>query len=341
MLDFPRPTVLWYGSTEAIPAEGRKHTITKMSISAARESARSSELALVDHNPGELYRNATDVAGVCKDIVVKSSVTIGKRRYVLVEGWMAIATAHGCMASCKLVEKVEDGFRAVAEIRRMRDGAVLCEAEGFVGKDETTWFGGPAEVWSKFKNAYVTVTKPKREEYAIRAMAQTRAVSRACRTAFAHVVVMMNENLSTTPAEEVGEPEPMFEEQDPGQKKETTEKKADTTTPPAEDGKKTEQEPPPGKPAEEKKGAAAVADDLDEWREGKWRLAEIHFGKNKGTTLGKLADSQLRWYVIDWQPRPYGGAKELSADDKRLRAACDVACQEEGIKFDPKRDGAR
>jgi hypothetical protein len=34
-------------------------------------------------------------------------------------------------------------------------------------------------------------------------MAQTRAISRACRSAFAHVVVMMNAGLSTTPAEEV------------------------------------------------------------------------------------------------------------------------------------------
>jgi hypothetical protein len=44
---------------------------------------------------------------------------------------------------------------------------------------------------------------PKRPDYAIRAMAQTRAISRACRSAFAHVVVMMNAGLETTPAEEM------------------------------------------------------------------------------------------------------------------------------------------
>ena len=47
----------------------------------------------------------------------------------------------------------------------------------------------------------------KRPLYARRAMAQTRAISRACRSAFAHVVVAMNAgfgtNHSTTPAEEV------------------------------------------------------------------------------------------------------------------------------------------
>jgi hypothetical protein len=42
-----------------------------------------------------------------------------------------------------------------------------------------------------------------REEYAQRAMAQTRAISRACRSAFAFVVTMMDAGLETTPAEEV------------------------------------------------------------------------------------------------------------------------------------------
>jgi hypothetical protein len=42
-------------------------------------------------------------------------------------------------------------------------------------------------------------------------MAQTRAISRVCRSAFAHVVVMMNANLSTTPAEEMDFAQPVEE----------------------------------------------------------------------------------------------------------------------------------
>lgn len=79
----------------------------------------------------------------------------------------------------------------------MSDGAILAEAEGFVGEDEPTWFGGEVVSYGKTK------VLPKRPDYAIRAMCQTRAMSRACRSAFAHVVVMMNAGLSTTPAEEV------------------------------------------------------------------------------------------------------------------------------------------
>jgi hypothetical protein len=78
---------------------------------------------------------------------------------------------------------LETGFRAIGKVIRMSDGQTLSTAEGFVGDDEPMWFARP--------------------EYARRAMAQTRSISRACRSAFAHVVVMMQAGLETTPAEEI------------------------------------------------------------------------------------------------------------------------------------------
>ena len=147
-----------------------------------------------DENASQLMRRSTDVAGVCREIVIKTALQIQGRKYVRVEGWQSIATAHGCLASSRDVEKIEGGWRAIGEIRRMSDGVVLATAEGFVGMDETkTWAVRP--------------------EYACRAMAQTRAISRACRSAFAHVVVMMDAGLSTTPAEEV--PDGGFEQSTP------------------------------------------------------------------------------------------------------------------------------
>lgn len=136
-----------------------------------------------DENAQQLMRRATDVAGVCREIVLKTAVNIQGKKYVKAEGWMSIATAHGCIASSRDVKRVEGGYTAVGEIRRISDGALLSQAEGFVGTDEKRW--GQAD------------------EYACRAMAQTRAISRACRAAFAHVVVLMDAGLSTTPAEEV------------------------------------------------------------------------------------------------------------------------------------------
>lgn len=141
----------------------------------------------------EAYRASTDAAEMCREIVVATASNIQGKRYVGVEGWQAIAIAHGCAAGSRDVERVEGGVRALGEVRRMSDGVVIATAEGFVGEDEPTWYGGV----SRGK------TLPKRADYAIRAMAQTRAISRACRSAFAHVVVMMKAGLATTPAEEV------------------------------------------------------------------------------------------------------------------------------------------
>lgn len=145
----------------------------------------SDETAVVKRNETAMvsFRQATDVASMCKQIVLATAIEIQRRKYVKVEGWQAIAVAHGCVASARDVQRIEGGVRAIGEVRRGSDGIVLSTAEGFVGDDESTWGG--------------------RAEYAKRAMAQTRAISRACRSAFAHVVVLMNAGLETTPAEEV------------------------------------------------------------------------------------------------------------------------------------------
>ena len=157
----------------------------------------SNALALNQATNAEVYRASTDAAGLCREIVLKTAMEIQGRKYVRVEGWQAIAVAHGCAGSARDVERIEGGVRAIGEIKRMSDGMVIAAAEGFVGEDETTWFGGEVMSYGKRK------MMPKRPDYAIRAMAQTRAISRAARSAFAHVVVLIDANLSTTPAEEV------------------------------------------------------------------------------------------------------------------------------------------
>lgn len=140
--------------------------------------------AIIDPSYGvDTYRTATNAATLCGEIVKATAQNIQGRKYVRVEGWMALAAAHGCLVSISLVEAVEGGIRAVAELKRMADGLVLATAEGFVGDDETMW--------------------AKRPLYARRAMAQTRASSRVCRSAFSHCVVLIDKDLGTTPAEEM------------------------------------------------------------------------------------------------------------------------------------------
>lgn len=142
------------------------------------------DLTIQENNPIANIKKSTDVAGACKEIVTKTSIKIQNRKYVPVEGWMAIATAHGCNLSACDVKQVEGGISARGLVRRISDGIILGEAEGFVGDDEKTWSNRPL--------------------FARRAMAQTRAMSRAARSVFAHVVVLMDAGLETTPAEEMG-----------------------------------------------------------------------------------------------------------------------------------------
>ena len=119
-------------------------------------------------NPAQLMQISTAVAAVCGEIVKKTAIQIKGRRYIRVEGWQALATAHGCVAGSRDVERVASGYRAIGELRRMADGALLGTAEGFVGEDEVVWFGGKDQGGK---------TWPRRHDYAIRAMAQTRAIS--------------------------------------------------------------------------------------------------------------------------------------------------------------------
>jgi hypothetical protein len=155
-------------------------------------------------NPGQQMRQATDVAGVCGEIVKKTAIRIQGKQYVRVEGWQSIATAYGCVAGARDVQRVTGGVSAIGELRKISDGTLVGTAEGFVGEDEAVWFGGEREVRDKTNpSGWTKRTMPPRPMYAIRAMAQTRAISRVCRSAFAHVIVLIDSNLSTTPAEEV------------------------------------------------------------------------------------------------------------------------------------------
>lgn len=150
-------------------------------------------LAVISEQDGaHNYKIATNAAHLCGQIVKATAQNIKGRKHVRVEGWLAIAAAHGCLVSIRDVRQIDGGIQAIAELRRISDQALLATAEGFVGDDEPMWAARPM--------------------YARRAMAQTRASSRVCRSAFAHVVVLIDAKLGTTPAEEMGhddEPAPM------------------------------------------------------------------------------------------------------------------------------------
>lgn len=247
----------------------------------------------LEANVGVLMRRATDVAGVCRDIVTKTAQSIQGRKYVRVEGWQAIAVAYGCVASARDVEVVNGGVRAIGEVRRMSDGAVISTAEGFVGSDEVTWYGGTDAKGKKHDP---------RPMYAIRAMAQTRAVSRACRGAFSFVVTLIDSNLSTTPFEEVDglvangttEPPPPVVRGTAGLK--------NALRPPASPPRATE--PPPHRDADFRADEPPHDAQTGEVRSGVFptrppthdRNTAMTYGASKGKPLHELSERDLQWY---------------------------------------------
>lgn len=232
----------------------------------------------LETNVGSLMRRATDVAGVCREIVMKTAQTIQGRKYVRVEGWQSIAVAYGLVASSRDVEAVYDntgklaGVRAVGEVRRMSDGYVVSTAEGYVGIDEPTWFGGK----QNGKNL------PPRPMFAVRAMAQTRAISRACRGALSFVVTLIDSGLSTTPAEEMdglvveGTVVPPPPRAPSGAADLKAALQGATNNPPAS----------PPRQSAENSGATATHD----------RSVSFRFGNGKNTPLHSLSESDLKFY---------------------------------------------
>lgn len=128
------------------------------------------------------WRRTTDIASLVRAVVMQSTVTIQGRKYLTVAGFQAVANAFGCVASARDVVRVEGGWQAIGEVRRMSDGMVLSTGTGFLGDDEKTWQGRP--------------------QFSKMAMAQTRACGRALRAAFAFMAPVIDGNLQTTPAEE-------------------------------------------------------------------------------------------------------------------------------------------
>lgn len=56
----------------------------------------------------------------------------------------------------------------------------------------------------------------------------------------------------------------------------------------------------------------------------------IHFGKNKGKTLGELPANSLDWYIKEFQPKPYRGV--ISEVDVALRGALDRLAEKKNGK---------
>lgn len=144
----------------------------------------SSEIVKVEESPTQMWRQTTDRASLVKEVVLRSTVAIQGKRYLTVAGYQAIANSFGCVASARDAEYIQGiGWKCIGEVRRMSDGVVISTGIGLVGDDEKVWQGRPM--------------------FARLAMAQTRSCGRALRAAFAFMAPIIDNNLETTPYEEM------------------------------------------------------------------------------------------------------------------------------------------
>jgi len=117
---------------------------------------------------------------------------IGNNRYLAAEAWLMIARFNGTVPMIQETVPVEDegkviGYKARAVIRRLADGVDVSAAESMCGLTEHVTKGQKDE--GSRRNAAMS-------------MAQTRASAKACRIAYAHIVVLAG--YEPTPAEEMG-----------------------------------------------------------------------------------------------------------------------------------------
>jgi hypothetical protein len=138
--------------------------------------------------PAERIALGTEIADALKGVLDAKGLIVripGKNgvvsEHVKAEGWQTCASLCGIAARIASTTKTSNGYEARAEAVRIENGVVIGAGEACCTKDEKRW-------------QYA-------DEYAVKSMAQTRAVSKALRGVLAWVIVLAGYN--PTPAEEV------------------------------------------------------------------------------------------------------------------------------------------
>jgi len=113
---------------------------------------------------------------------------IGGKKHLDYEAWLTVAASHGARPSIEWTQEIRrneevEGFVARACLIDMATGSKFSFVEHECSREESSW--------------------AERDRYALRSMAETRAASKACRMAFAWVVVLAGEGYATTPSEEM------------------------------------------------------------------------------------------------------------------------------------------
>jgi len=136
-------------------------------------------------DPAEVIVKATATADALKSVLKSRGLVqnISGKEHVKVEGWTLLGSMLGVTGVVTWTRAVENGWEARVEARTL-DGRVIGAAEAECLRSEKMW--------------------GRRDDYALRSMAQTRAMSKALRGPLGFVVHLAG--YEATPAEEMPAP---------------------------------------------------------------------------------------------------------------------------------------
>jgi hypothetical protein len=152
---------------DAIDAEHR-------AIAIREEAPQVAPLGLFGTNdPVEVIAKATRIADALKAVVVAKKLVAGiqGKEYLTVEAWTTLGSMLGVYPFTEWSRPLPEGNGWEARVVvRTRDGVEIAAAEAMCTRDERSW--------------------KSRDEYALRSMAMTRAVSKAMRLPLGFVAVL-------------------------------------------------------------------------------------------------------------------------------------------------------
>ncbi len=148
--------------------------------------------------PAQIIEKATQVADVLKGVVVKQGLAkrIGTSEYILVEGWTTLGNLVGVFPKVEWTRPIsgdDPGWEAAVVVVNAH-GVEIGRAEAQCLRSERNWKG--------------------RDDFALRSMAQTRAMGKALRMPLGWIATLAG--YEATPAEEMPnvQPEPSKPEPD-------------------------------------------------------------------------------------------------------------------------------
>ena len=165
---------------------------TKMAVAVLEPAAESqlttttaqqpAPVGLFGAEPSQVIAKVSNIADALKAVISKQGLVkrIKQKDYVMCEGWTLLGTIIGVYPVLEWTREIEHGWEARV-VARARDGAVIGAAEAQCTRKEEAW--------------------ARRDDYALRSMAQTRATSKCLRMPLGFVMSMAG--YEPTPFEEM------------------------------------------------------------------------------------------------------------------------------------------